>query len=157
LLVRPSPAADRARGLAPTVRRLRRVLLGLLLRVLLAPEDDLAVLCVHEDRVAFLELSGEHLLRERIDDEPLDRALDRSRAIDGVEALLRDERLPVVGKVERDLPLEEPLRKDLRLLLNDLHEMLRHEILEDDDFVDSIEELRAELTAERIHDALAEK
>src|SRR5436190_7163646 len=54
-LVRPSPAADRARRLAPAVRRLRRVLLGLLLRVLLAPENDLAVLCVHEDRVAFLE------------------------------------------------------------------------------------------------------
>src|SRR5438093_472638 len=42
-------AASRAGGLA-------LALFGLLLRVLLAPEDDLAVLRVHEDRVALLEV-----------------------------------------------------------------------------------------------------
>src|SRR5438093_229698 len=90
-LVRPLAAAARARGHAPAV-----LFSGLLLRVLLTPEDDLAILRVDEDRVALLELAGQDLLRERIDDEPLDRALDRARAVDRVEALLRDQRLRVV-------------------------------------------------------------
>jgi len=50
-LVRSSASAACARGLAPAV--FFRLLLG----VLLAPEDDLAVLRVNEDRVAFLELA----------------------------------------------------------------------------------------------------
>src|SRR6266516_2912591 len=84
-LVRPPAPSARGRALAPAVRR---ALFGFLLRVLLAPEDDLAVLGIDEDGVALLEFSGQHLLRERVDDEPLDRALDRARAVDRVEALL---------------------------------------------------------------------
>src|SRR2546430_6071814 len=72
-------------------------LYGLLLRVLLAPEDDLAVLCIHEDRVALLELAGEHLLRERVDNEPLDGPFDRTRPINRVGSFLGDERLRLVG------------------------------------------------------------
>src|SRR5438445_8887640 len=143
-------AASGAGGLA-------LALFGLLLRVLLAPEDDLAVLRVHEDRVALLELAGEHLMRQRIDDEALDSPFDRTRPVDRVESFLRDERLRVVGEIERDLPLGEPLGEDLRLLLDDLHELLRHEILEDHDLVDAVQELRPELTAEGIHDALAQE
>src|SRR5207247_883205 len=71
-LVHPSAATASGRGLATAVRR---GLLGFLLRVLLAPEDGLAVLRIDEDGVALLEFSGAHLLRERVDDEPLDRAL----------------------------------------------------------------------------------
>src|SRR5207245_10831138 len=93
-LVRPSAPTAGGRGLAAAVRR---GLLGLLLRVLLAPEDGLAVLGIDEDCVVLFEFSGEHLLRERVDDEPLDRALDRARAVDRVEAFLGDERLRVVG------------------------------------------------------------
>src|SRR5947199_3590658 len=126
-LVHSSAATASGRGLATAVRR---GLLGFLLRVLLAPEDGLAVLRIDEDRVALLELSGEHLLGERVDDEPLDRALDRARAIYGVEALLRNKRLRVVRKLERDLSLEQPLREDPRLFFDDFHELLRHEVLE---------------------------
>ena len=58
---------------------------------------------IDEDGVAFLELAGEDLLRERIEDELLDRSLDRTRAVGGVEALCRDERLRVLRELERDL------------------------------------------------------
>src|SRR5439155_20537204 len=75
----------------------------------------------------------------------------------GVEALLRNERLRVVRKLERDLSLRKPLGEDLRLLLDDLHELRSHEVLEDDDLVDAVQELGPELTAERVHDALAEE
>src|SRR5438445_10980099 len=92
-LVSPFAPCARGRGLASAVRRGPR---GLLLRVLLAPEDDLAVLRVNQDRVALFELSREDLLRERIDDEALDRALDRARAIDRIESLFGDERFRVV-------------------------------------------------------------
>src|SRR2546428_142259 len=143
-------AASRAGGLA-------LALFGLLLRVLLAPEDDLAVLRVHEDRVALLELASQHLLRERVDHQALDGPFDRTRPVDRVESLLRDERLRVVGEVERDLSLREPLGEDLRLLLDDLHELRRHEVLEDHDLVDAVQELRPELSAQRVHDALAEQ
>src|SRR6185503_2435335 len=44
------------------------VFLGLFGRVLLRPKDDLPVLRVHDDRVAFGELAHQHLLRERVDD-----------------------------------------------------------------------------------------
>src|SRR5438874_283950 len=77
--------------------RLTLGLLGLLLRVLLAPEHDLAVLRVHEDGVPLLELTREDLLRERVDHQALDRPFDRTCAVDGIEPLLRDERLRVLG------------------------------------------------------------
>src|SRR5207302_11373052 len=67
--------------------------LGLLVGVLLGPELDRPVLRIHEHRVALLVLAGEDLLRERIEDQLLDRAADRPRPVDRVVALLRDERL----------------------------------------------------------------
>src|SRR5437773_2266446 len=75
-------AASRTGGLA---------LFGLLLRVLLAPEDDLAVLRVHEDRVALLELAREDLLRERVDHQALDRPFDRTRSVDRIESFFCDQ------------------------------------------------------------------
>src|SRR5437870_12322977 len=111
----------------PRADRLLFVLLGDLRRVLLGPEHDLAVPRVHHHGVALVELTGQHLLRERIEDALLDRALERSRAVRGVEAFLRDERLGVRGELEGDLPLGEALRKDGGLLVDDLHQLLRHE------------------------------
>src|SRR6267142_25545 len=112
VLVLAAPGAD---GPLPV----RGALGGLLGRVLLGPEDDLPVLCIHEDGIALLELAGEQLLRERIQDLFLDRPLDRARSVDRVEALRGDERLGVLGELERELALLETLREDLRLLLDD--------------------------------------
>src|SRR5256712_13374488 len=77
-------AASGAGGLA-------LALFGLLLRILLAPEDDLAVLRVHEDRVALLELAREDLLRERVDHQALDRPFDRTRSVDRIESFFCDQ------------------------------------------------------------------
>src|SRR4051812_25059325 len=100
-------------------------------RVLLGPEHDLPVLRVHEDRVALIELAHQHFLRERIDDELLDRALDRARAVRRVEALLRDERLGILGELKRELPLGETRREDGRFLIDDLRQLRRDEVVED--------------------------
>src|SRR5581483_1967333 len=154
-----SAATRRARKLVqlPGADRLPLSLLGLLRRVLLGPEHDLPFMRVHEDGVALLALAGENILRARVEDETLDRALERPRSIGGVEALLRDERLRVGRELERDLPLGQAPREDLRLLLDDLHELLGREVLEDDDLVDAVQELRPELSAQRVRHALAQE
>src|SRR5206468_6010057 len=108
-------------------------ILGLLVGVLLGPELDRPVLGVHEDRVALLVLAREDLLRERVEDQLLDRAADRPRPVDRVVALLRDERLRVRRELEVDLALLEPLREGLRLELDDRLELLLDEPVEDDD------------------------
>ena len=53
-------------------------------------ERDLAAVRVDLDRVARREAAGEDLLRQRVLDLLLDRALQRPRAVDRVEAGLRD-------------------------------------------------------------------
>src|SRR5213078_1209992 len=107
----PSPSLVQRSDRLPTLRALR----GLLGRELLGPELDRAVLGVDEDGVAFLVLPREDLLGKRVEDELLDGAADRPRAVDRVVALLRDERLRVGRELERDLPLGEPLRERVRL------------------------------------------
>src|SRR5262245_60827478 len=87
--VPPLQANERSRALVLVLPRSRahrllavgRSVLRTLGGVLLRPEDDLAVLRVHEDGVALHELAHEDLLRERVEDLLLDRALDRARAV----------------------------------------------------------------------------
>src|SRR5258708_26045289 len=154
--VRPSQLVQLVRLVQRTDRLLAGpALLGLLVRELLGPELDLAALGVNVDGVALLVLAGEHLVRERVEDELLDRPLDRPRPIDRVVALVRDGRLGGRGELDVDLPLLEPLRERLELELDDRFELLLGEAVEDHGLVDPVEELRPELPAQRVHDVLA--
>src|SRR5258705_10913860 len=81
------------------------VIFRLFRRILLRPEDHLAVLDIDDDRVALLELAGQHLLREWVEDETLERALERTGTVDGVPSLLRHEGLRGFRELEVDLPL----------------------------------------------------
>src|SRR5205085_1545486 len=71
----------------------RLAVLGHLVGEFLGPELDRAVTRVHEDGIALGVLAGEDLLRERVQDQPLDRAADRPRTVRRVIALLGDEGL----------------------------------------------------------------
>ena len=94
-------------------------------------------------------------MRERVEDELLDRPLDRPRPVRRVVALGGDERLRGGRELEVDLPILEPLGERPRLELDDRLELLLGQAVEDHDLVDPVEELRPELAAERIHDVLS--
>ena len=79
---------------------------------------------VDADRVALGELALEQPLRERVLDQPLQRALERPGAVGRVPARLGEHLLRRVGQLERELPLGEPRAQPLELELGDLAQLL---------------------------------
>ena len=71
-------------------------------------EADLPQLGVRPDGVAFAGLSFEQPQRERVLEEPLDRALERSRAVGRVPARIGDQLAGAIGQLERDPALGQP-------------------------------------------------
>src|SRR5574337_223847 len=100
--------------------RLRRR--GYLRRHLL--EEQLLAPRVDSHRVALAELSFEKLERKRVLEQPLDRTLERPRAVGGIPARLREDLLRLVRDLELDLALREPLAQPPELELDDLGELL---------------------------------
>src|SRR5258708_9514368 len=138
--VRPSQLVQLVRLVQRTDRLLAGpALLGLLIGELLGPELDLAALGVDVDGVALLVFAGEHLVRERVEDELLDRPLDRPRPVDRVVALLRDDRLRGGGELDVDLPLLETPRARLELELGHRLLLLPRQAVEDPGFVEPVE------------------
>ena len=99
---------------------------------------------VDTDRVALGEVAFEQPQRERVLDQPLERALERPRAVGGIPAGLRDGLLRRVGQLEREAALGEPLAQPRELQLDDVGELLARQRLELDDLVDPVQELRPE-------------
>ena len=87
-------------------------------------EHEVAVLRVDADRVAVAEVAFEQPQRERVLEQPLDRALQRTRAVGRVPARLDDRLLRGVRQLEREPALGEPLAQALELQLDDLAELL---------------------------------
>src|SRR5690349_8045981 len=83
----------------------------------------------------------EQLQRERVLDQALDGALQRTRAERRVVSLLGDHALGLGRQLERDLALAEQLLEPRQLQLHDVLDLLRAERTEDDDVVDAVEEL----------------
>src|SRR3954471_9390098 len=77
-------------------------------RRLAPPEGELAVLVVQDHRVAVVELAPQQAHRQRLDDLLLDRALQRSRAVDRVEPLAGQELARRRGQLEVHLTLGQP-------------------------------------------------
>jgi len=63
-------------------------------------EDELALARVDPHRVAFGEAALEELARERVLEEPLDRALERAGALGGIPAGLGNDLLGRVRNLE---------------------------------------------------------
>ena len=99
------------------------------------------------------EPSLEQLERERVLDEPLDRALQRPRPERGIPALLGEELLRLVGDLELDAPLGKPLAQARELQLDDVRELLLRQRLERHDLVDAVQELRPEPVAQLVRRA----
>src|SRR6266508_5435401 len=77
----------------------------------LLAERDRALAGVGNDRVAFGEFAIEQAQGQRVLDHPLDGALERPRAVDGVIALARQQLLGGGGELQRDALVGEAPRQ----------------------------------------------
>src|SRR6185503_7200208 len=115
-------------------------------------ESERVTLGDDADDVAGAEIAAQDTLRERILQLLLNRALQRPRPVDGVEAGLRE---PIArGGIERklDLAVGEPPLQILELDIDDLAAVLLLERVEHDDVVNAVDELGAEVLADDFHD-----
>ena len=89
-------------------------------------EDEIAVLRVDEDRVAGDEVAFEQPQRERVLEQPLDRALQRTGAVGRIPARRRRSRPSRrVGELEREAALGEPLAQPRRAAARRSHRSAR--------------------------------
>mmetsp|Transcript_32097 Transcript_32097/g.102209 ORF Transcript_32097/g.102209 Transcript_32097/m.102209 type:complete len:244 (+) Transcript_32097:668-1399(+) len=108
---------------------------------------------VHQDRIAVLEIAGQHLSSDGRLELPPDGSLERASPVDWI--------VPDVSKVvERLLTaldphvlVLEPLVELSHLLLNDGTDGLLVEPSEDDELVQAVDELWAEASLHLVHDA----
>src|SRR5919198_5726607 len=107
-------------------------------------EGELAVAGVGQDRVALAEAALEERRRERVLDQALQRTLQRTRTVRRIPTCLRQQLLRRRRQLDVDPPLRQPSPQSRELELDDLRELLARELLEDDDLVDPVQELRPE-------------
>src|SRR6185503_7937852 len=115
-------------------------------------ESERVTLGDDADDVAGAEIAAQDTLRERILQLLLNRALQRPRPVDGVEAGLRE---PIARRgIQRELDLAfgEPPLQILELDVDDLADVLLLEGVEYDDVVDAVDELGPEVLADDLHD-----
>src|SRR5438445_4959133 len=94
------------------------------------------------------EPAFEDLFRERVLDALLDRALERPRAVDRIEAGPGELREGAVSNFQSHLELREALLEVAQLDLRDVPDVLLVQGMEHDDLVDAVDELGPEL---RLH------
>mmetsp|Transcript_14162 Transcript_14162/g.60606 ORF Transcript_14162/g.60606 Transcript_14162/m.60606 type:complete len:415 (+) Transcript_14162:38-1282(+) len=112
-----------------------------------------------DDGVILLEDAAQELVGHHLDQLRLDGALHRARAVRGVEALARE----VVDGARFELQLHalagDALGELVALQLHNLHDLRVRQRLEDDELVEAVDELGAEVRAHVPHhlllDALA--
>ena len=97
----------------------------------------------------------EHAHRQRVEHPPLDRPLQRPRAVGRIVALGDQQILGAVGQLDVDLAILEPLHQAAQLDVDDRPHLLAAERVEEDDLVDPVEELRPEVRAQRLDDLRA--
>src|SRR5258708_4052115 len=119
-------------------------------------ENELPGLHVDEHGVSLAEVPLQHADRERIQDAPLDRPLERPRAIRRVVSLLEQEILRLRAQLDADLPVFQPLHQALDLNVDDLPQLRLAEPMEDDDVVHAVEELGPERLSQDVHHLAAD-
>src|SRR6202022_2752544 len=103
-------------------------------------EGDLTIHDFGNDAIAVRKLTVEEAQRQRIDDLLLQGALERPGAVHGIVAEMRQQRLRAIGELEGDPALGKAARQPAQLNLNDSLDVLERKVLEDDDFVDAVQE-----------------
>src|SRR5688572_18760703 len=91
-------------------------------------------------RVTFAEFPFQHAHREWIEDMPLNRAFQRARAVRRIVTFAHEPLFRGVGERDENLPLFEPLEQALYLDVDDGLHLVAAQRMEDDDFVDAIDE-----------------
>ena len=112
---------------------------------------------VDANPVALGELALEQSQRELVDELALDHPLQRPRAVGGVVAEVAEQGAGVVGELDLDPALADPLRQQVDLELDDPADVLAAEPVEDDDVVDPVQELGLEGRREHLLDRLANR
>ena len=91
------------------------------------------------------EIAHQDLLGDGVLDVALNHAAQRTGTEQRVEALLREQVLGGVGEFERHMTVEQAVVELLDVQIHDLAHLRLGELLEDDDVVQTVQELRAEL------------
>src|SRR5580693_8474167 len=113
-------------------------------------EPDLAALRLDRDSGPVPDLAGEQLDGERVDDEPLDRPLQRTGAELRVEPLAGEEGPGPLGRPDLDPAVLHPALHERELEVDDPLDLRFPERVEHDEVVEPVEELRPEERAERL-------
>src|SRR5450759_52782 len=107
--------------------------------------------------IARRPLAGQHLLGERVLDEALDRASQGPSAEGGVEALLGEQTAGLRRERDAHAAGEELVAQVRDHEVDDRADLLGRELVEDDDLVDTVEELRTEELLELAGHALLDR
>ena len=99
------------------------------------------------NRVAGPEIPTQNALRERVFEPLLDHALQRARAIDGIEARFGQTVAGFGIEREPDVPLSEPQAQMLELDVHDPADVRGFERMKHDEIVHAIQELGPEMLA----------
>src|SRR2546428_9632258 len=111
-----------------------------------------AVFRVDVNGLAFADFAFEDVDRQRIENLFLNRAPERTRAVNRIVTFAGKELFSRIRQVERDLLLLEPFRQSGQLDFNDLLQIILAQPIEDDDLVDAVKKFGTEMRAQRVHD-----
>src|SRR6476659_7771546 len=100
--------------------------------------------------VALAEFAVEDPHRQWVQDKPLDRALERPRAVCGIVPFSNQPLFGGVGHRYVNLPILEPAQQPFDLNVDNRLQLLAIERMEDDDLVAAVDELGPEVRAKRV-------
>ncbi len=107
---------------------------------------------VHNDAIALGEFAFEDAHGKRVQDPPLNGSLERASTVAGIIPLLHEEFLRPFGELDFDFPVGQSLHQPSQLDIDDLLDVIARQGVEEDDFVDAIEEFRPEVLPQGIRD-----
>src|SRR5579875_292981 len=108
------------------------------------------------DDIAFLEPARQNLLGKRIFEQALNRAAQRPGSVGRIIAVPGDEVLDLIGDVELHALSLDPALKVRRHEIDDASDLFLGELLEADDLIDAVQELRSEGLLHGIHHQVAD-
>src|ERR1700722_16467120 len=149
------PAFQRSRLMyRPALRRrcFHQIVVG---RKAFAVDEKPALVRAHDDMRAIRDIAAKKKLRQWVLQAPLDHALQRSRAIDGIISGMRQPFARLGIEIDRDLAIGQKLRQTPDLDVDDLVHVLTRQAMEQNDLVEPVQEFRAEMVAYRFHDLRA--
>ncbi len=102
--------------------------------------------------LAFADFAFEDVDAEWIENFFLNRAPERTRAVNRIVPFAREQFLSRIGKIKRDLLLVEPFRQSAKLDFDDLFKVVFGEPIKNDDLIDAVEKFGTKMCAQCVHD-----